>query len=328
MGARLTDRLLTFARRQRLETQSLNLNEFVLGLIELLRRTIGAPIDLSTSLAPDLWPTMADPGQVESAVLNLVLNARDAMPSGGRLVIETFNATVDAGDEVSDAGMAAGDYVVLSVADTGHGMPPEVRARAFEPFFTTKGAGKGSGLGLATIYGFARQSGGNVTIYSEAGKGTTVNLYLPRAGRKTEEEAPAVKPDVDAGRGETVLIVEDDDRVRRLTATRLKELGYRVLEANHGAAALAVLAETPGVEIVFSDLVMPGGMSGFDLARRVRESHPQVHVILTSGYSAELMNQADIAQLDLQVLRKPYRQAQLACAFRAALSRPEPDRTG
>jgi PAS domain S-box-containing protein len=328
MGARLTDRLLTFARRQRLETQSLNLNEFVLGLIELLRRTIGAPIDLSTSLAPDLWPTMADPGQVESAVLNLVLNARDAMPSGGRLVIETFNATVDAGDEVSDAGMAAGDYVVLSVADTGHGMPPEVRARAFEPFFTTKGAGKGSGLGLATIYGFARQSGGNVTIYSEAGKGTTVNLYLPRAGRKTEEEAPAVKPGVDAGRGETVLIVEDDDRVRRLTATRLKELGYRVLEANHGAAALAVLAETPGVEIVFSDLVMPGGMSGFDLARRVRESHPQVHVILTSGYSAELMNQADIAQLDLQVLRKPYRQAQLACAFRAALSRPEPDRTG
>jgi PAS domain S-box-containing protein len=323
MGARLTDRLLTFARRQRLETQSLNLNEFVLGLIELLRRTIGAPIDLSTSLAPDLWPTIADPGQVESAVLNLVLNARDAMPSGGRLVIETFNATVDAGDAVSDAGMAAGDYVVLSVADTGHSMPPEVRARAFEPFFTTKGAGKGSGLGLATIYGFARQSGGNVTIYSEAGKGTTVNLYLPRAGRKAEEEAaPAVKAGVDGGRGQTVLIVEDDDRVRRLTAARLKELGYRVLEANHGAAALTVLAETPGVEIVFSDLVMPGGMSGFDLARRVRERHPQVHVILTSGYSAELMNQADIAQLDLQVLRKPYRQAQLARAFRAALSRP------
>ena len=329
MGARLTDRLLTFARRQRLETQSLNLNEFVLGLIELLRRTIGAPIDLSTSLAPDLWPTMADPGQVESAVLNLVLNARDAMPNGGRLVIETFNATVDAGDAVSVAGTAADDYVVLSVADTGHGMPPEVRARAFEPFFTTKGAGKGSGLGLATIYGFVRQSGGNVTIYSEAGKGTTVNLYLPRAGRKTEEEAaPPVKPDVDAGSGETVLIVEDDDRVRRLTATRLKELGYRVLEANHGAAALAVLAEAPGVEIVFSDLVMPGGMSGFDLARQVRESYPRVHVILTSGYSAELMNQADIAQLDLQVVRKPYRQAELARALRAALSRPAPARTG
>jgi PAS domain S-box-containing protein len=329
MGARLTDRLLTFARRQRLETQSLNLNEFVLGLIELLRRTIGAPIDLSTSLAPDLWPTVADPGQVESAVLNLVLNARDAMPYGGRLVIETFNAALEAPDVAIVPGMVAGDYVVLSVADTGHGMPPEVRARAFEPFFTTKGAGRGSGLGLATIYGFARQSGGNVTIYSEAGKGTTVNLYLPRAGRRAEEAAvPTAKPGVDAGSGETVLIVEDDDRVRRLTATRLKELGYRVLEANHGAAALAILAATPGVEIVFSDLVMPGGMSGFDLARQVRETYPHVHLILTSGYSAELMNQADIAQLDLQVLRKPYRQAELARAFRAAFSRPGPARTG
>ena len=144
--------------------------------------------------------------------------------------------------------MAAGDYVVLSVADTGHGMPPEVRARAFEPFFTTKAAGKGSGLGLATIYGFARQSGGNVTIYSEVGKGTTVNLYLPRAGRRTDAESPSAKPAVDTGRGETVLVVEDDERVRRLTALRLKELGYRVLEAGHGAAALAVLAETPDID--------------------------------------------------------------------------------
>jgi PAS domain S-box-containing protein len=321
MGARLTDRLLTFARRQRLEMQSLNLNEFALGLTELLRRTIGAPIDLSTALAPDLWSTTADPGQVESAVLNLVLNARDAMPDGGRLVIETFNATVDAADVASNPGMAAGDYVVLSVADTGHGMPPEVHARAFEPFFTTKGAGKGSGLGLATIYGFARQSGGNVTIYSEVGKGTTVNLYLPRAGRRTEEEAAAAaKPAVDTGRGETVLVVEDDERVRRLTALRLKELGYRVLEADHGAAAFAVLAETPDIDIVFSDLVMPGGISGFDLARRVRERYPGTRVILTSGYSAELLNQADVAELDLKVLRKPYRQVELARAFRAALA--------
>jgi signal transduction histidine kinase len=166
MGARLTDRLLTFARRQRLETQSINLNEFVLGLTE--RRTIGTSIDLSTALAPDLCPTVADPGQVESAVVNLVINARDAMPNGGRLLIETFNATLDADDIADVPGMAAGDYGVLSVADTGHGMAPEVRARAFEPFFTTKPAGKGSGLGLATIYAFARQSGGNVTIYSES----------------------------------------------------------------------------------------------------------------------------------------------------------------
>jgi PAS domain S-box-containing protein len=321
MGARLTDRLLTFARRQRLETQSINLNEFVLSLTELLRRTIGTPIDLSTVLAPDLWPTVADPGQVESAVVNLVINARDAMPNGGRLVIETFNATLDAGDVANVPGLAAGDYVVLSVADTGHGMAPDVRAHAFEPFFTTKPAGKGSGLGLATIYGFARQSGGNVTIYSELGKGTTVNLYLPRARRRTEEETPSdAAPQLDAGRGETVLIVEDDDRVRRLTARRLQDLGYRVLEAGHGAEALTILAETPDVEIVFSDLVMPGGMSGFDLARQVRERYPRAHLILTSGYSAELMNPAEIAQRDLQVLRKPYRQSELARVFRAALA--------
>jgi len=321
MGARLTDRLLTFARRQRLDTQSLNLNEFVLSLIELLRRTIGTPIDLSTALAPDLWPTVADPGQVESAVVNLVINSRDAMPDGGRLVIETFNATLDVADAASIPGMAAGDYVVLSVADTGHGMAPEVRARAFEPFFTTKPAGKGSGLGLATIYGFARQSGGNVTIYSEFGRGTTVNLYLPCAARESAAEtAGRAVPEAHAGRGETVLVVEDDDRVRRLTARRLEDLGYRVLEARHGAEALGVLGGTPGVEIVFSDLVMPGGMSGFDLARQVRERWPAARVVLTSGYSAELMSQADIAQLDLEVLRKPYRQSDLARVFRAVLA--------
>ena len=322
MGARLTDRLLTFARRQRLETQSINLNEFVLGLTDLLRRTIGTPIDLSTALATDLWPTVADSGQVESAVVNLVINARDAMPNGGRLVIETFNATLDAGDVANIPGMAAGDYVVLSVTDTGHGMAPEVRERAFEPFFTTKPAGKGSGLGLATIYGFARQSGGNVTIYSESGKGTTVNLYLPRAGLGTAAESASPTAEVHAGQGETVLVVEDDDRVRRLTARRLRDLGYRVLEAGQGAEALAVLARTSNVEILFSDLVMPGGMSGIDLAWEVRERYPHIRVILTSGYSAGLMNQVELAQLDLQVLRKPYRQVELARVFRATLDRP------
>lgn len=323
MGARLTDQLLTFARRQRLETKSLNLNEFVLELTELLRRTIGSPIDLSTSLAPDLWPTIADPAQVESAVLNLALNARDAMPNGGRLLIETFNATIDADDTDNTLGTAPGDYVVLSVTDTGHGMPPEVRARVFEPFFTTKPAGKGSGLGLATVYGFARQSGGNVTIYSEVGRGTTVNLYLPRAETRSAEEIErASAPIEDMGKGETVLVVEDDDRVRRLAVKRLTELGYHVLEADHGAAALAVLEQTPGIDVVFSDLVMPGGMSGIDLAKLVRQRYPNLRVILTSGYSAELMNQTDVAQLDLKVLRKPYRQADLMRVFREALSRP------
>lgn len=320
MGARLTDRLLTFARRQRLQTHRINLNQFVLNLKELLRRTIGADIDLSTSLAADLWSTEADPGQVENAVLNLAINARDAMPNGGRLVIETRNASLDADAVALVPGLHAGDYVVLSVADTGAGMAPEVRARAFEPFFTTKGPSKGSGLGLSTIYGFAHQSGGNVTIYSEPDRGTTVNLYLPKAQDLREgTDKPAAAPMAHAIQGETVLVVEDDDRVRRLTATRLKQLGYRVLEAANGQAALTILAETPAIDLVFSDQVMPGGMSGLDLAEKLRDSFPDLPVVLTSGYSADLIGRDKVDGLGLKVLRKPYQQAQLAQVLREAL---------
>ena len=312
MGARLTDRLLTFARRQRLEMRRIDLNEFVLSLTELLRRTIGTNIDLSTSLAADLWSTEADPGQVENAVLNLAINARDAMPNGGRLVIETRNTSLDADAVALIPELQAGDYVVLSVADTGVGMTPDVKARAFDPFFTTKGSAKGSGLGLSTIYGFARQSGGNATIYSEPGRGTTVNIYLPRA---REVQAAAARPaseTVRASNGETVLVVEDDDRVRRLTATRLEQLGYHVEQAVNGQAALALLAEKPGIDLVFSDQVMPGGISGLDLAAAVRERFPNMRVVLTSGYSADLIGREKVDGLGLKVLRKPYQQAQLA----------------
>lgn len=321
MGARLTDRLLTFARRQRLETRRLNLNEFVLNLNELLRRTIGADIDLSTSLAADLWSTEADPGQVENAVLNLAINARDAMmPNGGRLVIETRNASVDADAVAQFPELAEGDYVVLSVADTGIGMAPEVLARAFEPFFTTKGPSKGSGLGLSTIYGFARQSGGNVTIYSEPGRGTTVNLYLPRAdAKRAATERPSAPTVAYARKGESVLVVEDDDRVRRLTLTRLKQLGYELHEAPNGQEALAILERTPGINLVFSDQVMPGGMSGLDLAERVRQRYPETRIVLTSGYSADLIGREKVDGLGLRVLRKPYQQEQLARVLREAL---------
>jgi CheY-like chemotaxis protein len=242
------------------------------------------------------------------------------MPDGGRLVIETFNTNLDAADIAAVPGLAAGDYVVLSVSDTGVGMTPEVKARAFEPFFTTKGTGRGNGLGLATIYGFVRQSGGNATIYSEVRKGTTVNLYLPRAAvERVAEPAERWPAAAETGQGETVLVVEDDDRVRRLTAARLKTLGYRVLEAANGAAALKLLNEVGDIDLIFTDLVMPGGMSGLDLARRVREEHPDARIILTSGYSAELMKREQGAGLDLRVLRKPYRQGDLARAFREAL---------
>jgi PAS domain S-box-containing protein len=323
MGARLTDRLLTFARKRRLETRRIELNEFVLGMSELLRRTIGAAIDLSTSLAADLWPTVVDPGQVENAVLNLAINARDAMPDGGRLLIETYNESLDREAVALMPGLAPGDYVVLSVSDTGHGMTPEVEERAFEPFFTTKSAGKGSGLGLATIYGFARQSGGAVTLYSELGKGTTVRLYLPR--HHVASSAPAPQEEEQgtcAGRGETVLVVEDDERVRRLTANRLGALGYAVLEASNGAEALAAMEQSAAIDIVFTDLVMPGGMSGLDLAERIARQHPAMRVVLTSGYSEELVGGGRVAQLGLRVLRKPYRQADLARVLREIMDAP------
>jgi PAS domain S-box-containing protein len=322
MGARLTDRLLTFARKRRLETRRINLNEFVLSLSDLLRRTIGGSIDLSTALAADLWPCLVDAGQVENAVLNLAINGRDAMPGGGRLLIETYNETLDSEAVALIPELTPGEYVVLSVSDTGHGMTPEVRKRAFEPFFTTKPKSKGSGLGLATIFGFARQSGGSVTLYSEPGKGTTVRIYLPR--HHEEAELPADKTSgtaVHTGRGETVLIVEDDDRVRKLTANRVKSLGYVVLEAANGAAALAQLERSPSVDIIFTDLVMPGGMSGLDLAERVRREFPKARVVLTSGYSDELVSGGK--HHDLRLLRKPYRQAELARVLRETIDRSD-----
>lgn len=322
MGARLTDRLLTFGRRQHLETKRIDLNEFVLGLIELLRRSIGEDIDLSTSLAGELWLSEVDPGQVENAVLNLAINARDAMPQGGRLVIETRNTSLDAEDVAMIPGLSPGDYVVLSVSDTGSGMSPEVKARAFEPFFTTKGAGKGSGLGLATIYGFAKQSGGHVTIYSEVGQGTIVNLYLPRASMPVASAEPESRAQpLPEGRGERILVVEDDERVRRLTTTRLTTLGYAVLEARNGAEALELLDTSATIDLVFTDLVMPGGMSGLDLVSEVRTRSPDAKVLLTSGYAEEFVKAEQHDQQQLKLLRKPYRQADLAAALRDVLGR-------
>jgi len=322
MGARLTARLLTFARRAHLEKRQINLNEFVLGLIELLRRTIGEDVDLSTSLAGDLWLTEADASQFENAVVNLALNARDAMPGGGRIVIETRNISLDKDAVALMPGMQPGNYVLLAVSDSGIGMTPEVRARAFEPFFTTKGPGKGSGLGLATIYGFVKQSGGHVTIYSEVGRGTTVNIYLPRTANGVAPmsilpRSPAVPP----GKGEHVLVVEDEDRVRRLTCTRLKSLGYKVSEATTGAEARAWLDAGHAVDLVFSDLVMPGGVSGTDLLRHVRATRPGIHVLLTSGYAEEFVNDEAVASQGVRILRKPYRQDELAVAVREALAK-------
>lgn len=319
MGARLTDRLLTFGRRQMLETQRINLNVFVLGLMDILRRTIGEDIDVSTSLSTDLDLTEVDPGEVENALLNLAINARDAMPRGGRLVIETRNVDLDAAAVAGTSELSPGRYVVLSVSDTGHGMTADVKARAFEPFFTTKRggpSGKGTGLGLATIYGFVKQSGGHATIASAPNEGTTVELFLPAVRRFAADtgagtQAHAALPD---GGGRRVLVVEDNDSVRRLTCRRLIELGYGVAEAANAVAALELLAKDSRFDLVFSDVVMPGGLSGLDLAREVAHHFPRVKVLLTTGYAEEMVPSTESGAPIAPVLRKPYGQGELARA--------------
>ncbi len=320
MGARLTHRLLTFARRRRLEPVVLDLNEQVLSMAELLRRTIGEAISLGTLLAPDLWRVRADPSEVENAVLNLAINARDAMLAGGKLVIETSNAVLQEKDLASEIGVQPGDYMRLSVSDTGTGMSPDVLARVFEPFYTTKETGKGTGLGLSVIYGFVKQSGGHVAVYSELGKGTTVNLYLPRVAEAVASRADGQRAVTAAPvAGETVLLVEDNTQVRNVTALRLKNLGYQVIEAENAPAAIEILRSGKVLDLVFSDVVMPGGMSGFGLARWIREHQPAVRVLLTSGFAEDVARSGEEAALDLEVLRKPYSGTELARAVRRVL---------
>jgi PAS domain S-box-containing protein len=319
-GAQLTDHLLTFARRQRLESQKISLNSMVTAVADLLRRTIGSNIVLDVMPAGNLWMTRADPGLIETAIVNLVINARDAMPVGGRIVVETRNATLDAAGAELIPGLPAGQYVVLSVTDNGRGMSPEVAERAFEPFFTTKGPGKGSGLGLASVYGFARQSGGNATLYSEIGKGTTVRIYLPRADADdgTEPVARREEPML-LGQGEMVLAVEDDANVRRLTVQRLAALGYEVHAVGDANAALKAIADGLKPVVVFTDYMMPGGVSGLELAQRLRTSHPGIAVLLTTGYAGGLIDDRETNALRIKVLMKPYRQAKLAQAIREAI---------
>jgi CheY-like chemotaxis protein len=227
---------------------------------------------------------------------------------------------VGANDEGSGHGLPPGGYVRLSVSDTGSGMPPEVVARAFEPFFTTKPSGQGTGLGLASVYGFAKQSGGNATIYSEPGRGTTVNLYLPQVASVEDANQQHPKNEIALANGETVLVVEDNPEVRRLTLRRLKILGYRTLEADTGPAALAILESGEKIDLIFSDVVMPGGLTGYELAQRANEHYPDTKILLTSGYDAEVASAHNPTSMTIKVLRKPYNQADMARALRDALA--------
>ena len=272
LGSKLTDQLLTFARRRHMDTQVIQLNDQVVGIADMLRRTLGEHVTLSTSLARNIWAIRADPGQFQSAVVNMAVNARDAMPKGGKLVIETRNIVLDADHADFHAELTPGEYVQLSISDTGSGMPSEVRDRVFEPFFTTKEIGRGTGLGLAMVYGFVKQCGGHITIYTEVAHGTTFNLYFPRVDGLTSEASPSIKGATDPDAREIILVVEDDARVRQLTITRLKMIGYQVLEASDGTKALDILTRGDAVDLVFTDLVMPGGMSGREVAARARRA--------------------------------------------------------
>jgi PAS domain S-box-containing protein len=316
-GADLTRRLLAFASRQTLQPRQINLNAYLPNHVATIRRVLGETIQVRVSLADDLWPTRGDPSQVHDALLNLAINARDAMPHGGRIRISTANVHLDADEQIPD--VAQGDYVVLSVADTGLGMPPEVLERAMEPFFTTKGPGAGSGLGLSMIFGFARQSGGHLAIESEPGNGTTVRLYLPRAAEVTlDDDQDGPEATMPVGR-ESVLLVDDNAEVRAIARRHLISLGYRVREAENGPLAMECLRDGQRFDLLFTDIIMPDGMMGYQLAAGARQMHPGMKVLFTTGYAGPAITTDEHEVSSGPVLRKPYRKQDLATAVRAAL---------
>jgi PAS domain S-box-containing protein len=321
-GAELTHRLLAFARRQPLNPDVVDLNAVVHGTGDLLRRSLGAGVEVRERLAPDLWPAFADRGELERALVNLAVNGRDAMPKGGVLTLETRNIVLgeDYAEQVEE--VAAGDYALLAVTDSGTGMPPDVLSRVFEPFFTTKPVGRGSGLGLSMVYGFARQSGGHVSIYSEVGHGTTVKLFLPRAPAVGERpSAPASAHGPAPGFGyRVVLVVEDEPKLRKVAVAMLRKLGLAVIEAGTADEAMLRLEATPQIDILFTDIELPGGTNGLALASAVRKRRPGIRVIYTTGYAEHAVLPDSGGGGGSAVVAKPYSLETLARAVRAALA--------
>jgi CheY-like chemotaxis protein len=319
-AATLTHRLLAFARRQTLDPRPLDANKLVAGMSELLRRTLGESVALETVLAGGLWRMAADSNQLESALLNLAVNARDAMPQGGKLTLETANTHLDEAYAARHDDVAAGQYVMIAVSDTGTGMDSGTLDRVFEPFFTTKDIGKGTGLGLSQVYGFIKQSNGHVKLYSEVGQGTTVKLYLPRLLAEQPEIATrAGDAPIPAGRGETILVVEDEPAVREHSVTSLRDLGYRVLAAGDGHAALRVLAREAGIAVLFTDIGLPGGMNGRQLVDAARLLRPDLKVVYTTGYARNAIVHGGVLDPGTQLLPKPFSFAALASKIRTVL---------
>ena len=322
-GAELTRHLLAFARRQALEPRTVRPDELVDGMRKLLQRTLGENIELAVAHAAEVAPVLVDPTQFESALLNLCINARDAMPGGGKLMIETDNVILDENYTEQRADVVPGDYVRISISDTGTGMSAEDAARAFEPFFTTKARGQGTGLGLSMVYGFVKQSGGHVAIYSELGHGTVVTLYL-RQARDHVEPATAVAPIDIAGRGERILLVEDDDLVRAHAVQLLTSLGYGVISAANGPEALALLRDNISCDLLFTDVIMPGGLTGPKLAEAARVLRPGLPVLYTSGYTENAIIHHGRVDPGINLLHKPYRKPELAAKLRAVLDAKRP----
>jgi PAS domain S-box-containing protein len=319
-GAALVQRLLAFSRRQTLIPEEVDFNRLAAEMEDLLRRMLGEDIEIETKLSPQLWTALADKGQVENALLNLTVNARDAMPAGGKLTIETGNVHLDEDYAAHNTEISPGDYVMLAVTDTGQGMPPEVVEHAFEPFFTTKEVGKGTGLGLSMIYGFAKQSGGHVKIYSEVDHGTTVRLYLPRQSAAAPTAAPAMPMQHDHPRGgEMILVVEDNADVRAFVVKQLRDLGYRVAEAKDGPSALGALAEPTPIDLLLTDVIMPGGMTGRQLSDEAMRRRPDLKTLFISGYTEDSIVHQGKLDPGVNFLSKPFRRRDLALKVREAL---------
>jgi signal transduction histidine kinase len=316
-GAKLTSQMLAFSRRQKLEPRPVDLNDAVAGMKELLQSTMGGSVRLETALQPNLWLAMIDPTQIELVILNLAINARDAMEVGGALSVETGNVVLGPPSRPEEP--PPGEYVMVAVSDTGSGMTPEVLARAFEPFFTTKEVGKGSGLGLSQVFGLAKQSGGGVRIDTVVGEGTSIRLYLPRAAAGSEvAEDAAAAPGRKARAGAVVMLVDDDSAVREVTSGILHDLGYVVLEAGSGGAALDLLDQCDSVDLVLLDFAMPG-MNGAEVAREVRARRPELPVLFATGY-ADAAALAEVS--DDQVVHKPFVEEELATKVAGALASP------
>jgi CheY-like chemotaxis protein len=321
----LTQRLLAFSRRQPLDPRPADPNRLVAGMSDMLHRTLGEAIRVTTIETPHSWPIEVDVNQMENALLNLAVNARDAMPTGGKLTIEVANIRIDADQAAQDGDLTPGAYVMIGVSDTGEGMDSQTLAQAIEPFFTTKEVGRGTGLGLSMVYGFIKQSGGHMRVQSHPGQGTSVRLYLPRhhgsVAANDAQDGPSVPP---RGGAETILLCEDDDNVRAYSLEVLRDLGYEVIAAGDGPTALAALEAADGpVDLLFTDVVLPGGMTGADLGQAARSRWPGLKILFTTGYARDAIVHHGRLDAGVDLLTKPFGYADLAAKVREVLDRAE-----